>query len=921
MFGNTATPANILAVTGGTTLTIGGGITVRGYSGTLGYVSGISGVANNSTISVVNEGTIQADSGTSITVNAGGLDNENLGLIAATSGSTVNVVGSVPSDGQGALHTESGGKITVTGSIVGDTSASDDFVNFGEVQINGGSASQPRLLEAMSEDRGPFGLTPGENFNYDTIRLGSSTYVRLSDVARNSSPSPEVVYVRQLIIPTGSTLDLNGVTLYTSSTSFGGGRVVNGTVIHTNVNNPPTITLAGLVSELPENAAIPSDLPVASIVVNDPDHLGTNLVTLSGSDAQYFTLSNGQLMLKAGTVLNAEAKPSYSVAVSVNDPAVGQTPDDSEVYTLNVLDVNEPPTIVSQSFSIAENSSNDTIVGTVQASDVDAGQQLTYAIIAGNGDTGDAFAIDPQTGELRVNNSSLLDFESNSVIALTVLVTDNGSSPLSNSAAITVSLLNVNEPPTGLSLSNSFVAENLPGGTVVGRFSNADPELGDSHTYSLVTGVGSINNGDFRIVGDQLVTAATFNYEAQSSYLIRVRTTDQGGLSFDKEFTITVADVNEAPAILPQSFTVEEDSPAGTAVGIVQASDVDLSQHLTYLITGGNAGDAFAIDPHTGLLSVSNPSVLDYETNPLSTLTVTVSDDGVPSHSNSATITVALLDVNEPPTILPQSFSIPENSSQGTLVGTVAASDSDAGQILTYAIIGGNGETGDAFAIDLHSGLLTVNNPAALNNDLSPAFGLTVQVTDNGSPPRSNSATITVDLTSVLQLTNFEVQHGEVERSFIQNLDLTFSSPAGLTDLLQSGRVQLTRYDLAGQNGVAVNPGSLSVQGNHLELDFGAQGIGGNRNSNVGDGYYRLALDLDGNGSLETQVTFYRLFGDMDGNGTVDSADVSAIQTGIGSGYNPELDANGDGVVDSRDVLYATRAKGHHIYGTFSLDA
>jgi hypothetical protein len=124
-------------------------------------------------------------------------------------------------------------------------------------------------------------------------------------------------------------------------------------------------------------------------------------------------------------------------------------------------------------------------------------------------------------------------------------------------------------------------------------------------------------------------------------------------------------------------------------------------------------------------------------------------------------------------------------------------------------------------------------------------------------------------------------------------------------------RVKLTRYDLTGTVLEAVVPldGEIRAIDKVLALDFGAGGIGGNPNSNAGDGYYALALDLDNDGTLETVRHFYRLLGDVTGDRWANSADVAAIGAAIGRrGTNLEEDANGDGVVDSRDRSLAYAA-------------
>jgi len=154
------------------------------------------------------------------------------------------------------------------------------------------------------------------------------------------------------------------------------------------------------------------------------------------------------------------------------------------------------------------------------------------------------------------------------------------------------------------------VAENQLSGTLVGTLSSTDPDAGNTFTYSLVSGTGSDDNASFTIFNNQLLTNATFNYEAKNSYSIRVRTTDQGGvpanggLSFEKVFTITVTDVNEQPTITSGSTaSVPENT---TSVMTVTATDPDTSapfNTLSYSISGGADASKFTINSSTGALS------------------------------------------------------------------------------------------------------------------------------------------------------------------------------------------------------------------------------------------------------------------------------------------------------------------------------
>src|SRR5262249_3598808 len=91
----------------------------------------------------------------------------------------------------------------------------------------------------------------------------------------------------------------------------------------------------------------------------------------------------------------------------------------------------------------------------------------------------------------------------------------------------------LNAAPPAIELSNDGVAENQAAGTVVGPLSSSDPDAGDTFTYTLVAGTGDTDNDSFQILGNTLQTNASFDFETRSSYSIRVRSTDQSGLSFE----------------------------------------------------------------------------------------------------------------------------------------------------------------------------------------------------------------------------------------------------------------------------------------------------------------------------------------------------------------------------------------------------
>ncbi len=126
-----------------------------------------------------------------------------------------------------------------------------------------------------------------------------------------------------------------------------------------------------------------------------------------------------------------------------------------------------------------------------------------------------------------------------------------------------------NLAPTAVSLSAASVPENSPSNTLVGNLSTTDPNATDTHTYSLVTGTGSANNSSFAVVGNTLRTSNTFAVDGTANYSIRLRTTDAGGLWFERTFTVSV--INVSPSLA---------RTLGTVSGGVQATLINTGTYF-----------------------------------------------------------------------------------------------------------------------------------------------------------------------------------------------------------------------------------------------------------------------------------------------------------------------------------------------------
>ncbi|HAS47621.1 MAG TPA: hypothetical protein DCS93_44500 [Microscillaceae bacterium] len=270
-------------------------------------------------------------------------------------------------------------------------------------------------------------------------------------------------------------------------------------------------------------------------------------------------------------------------------------------------------------------------------------------------------------------------------------------------------------------------------GTLVGTVVASDPYQ-DPLTFSILNGNVS---GAFAINASTgtLTVADASQLASASSFALVVQVSD-GQLQASATITINVLNGNVAPQINNQSFSVGSTSANGAQIGTVVASDPN-QDLLAFSILSGNNGGAFAIGTATGILTVANASQLA-TTNSFA-LVVQVSDGQL---QTNATITINVVNSNVAPQMNDQSFRVGSASTNGTQIGTVAASDVDQDP-LTFSILSGNA-TG-TFAIGTATGVLTVVDASRLTGVNS--FSLVVQVSD-GQLQTSATMTISVDQTT-----------------------------------------------------------------------------------------------------------------------------------------------------------------------------
>ncbi|WP_312473279.1 cadherin domain-containing protein [Neobacillus sp.] len=529
--------------------------------------------------------------------------------------------------------------------------------------------------------------------------------------------------------------------------------------IHLNNLNDNTPVVKDAVFTVDENAAIGTF--VGTVIGSDADGDPLSYRILSGNESGAFAINatTGDIIVADGRQLDYETKTSYELKVQVSDTitpngyltpyallralfANSTTETDIATITINVNDLNDNSP-VPQGFTknIDENTANGTSVGNVTATDADAGSSFTYKITSGNS-TG-AFEINENSGEVTVADETKLDYETVKSFTLTVQVSDGANTA---DTTVTINLNNLNDNTPVAKDAVFSVDENAANGTFIGTVSASDAD-GDPLTFRILSGN---ETGTFKIdaVTGEITVAdgSQLDYETKTSYQLKVQASDtivpNGYLipftllralfanstseTDIATITINVNDLNDNSPV-PQGFTknIDENTVIGTSVGTVTATDADAGSSFTYKIIAGNAAGAFAIDSFSGEITVVDSTKLDYEVVKSFTLTIQVSDG---KNTGETSVTINLNNLNDnTPVAKDAAFTIDENAANGTVVGTVTASDAD-GDPLTYRIISGNESA--AFAIDATTGKITVADSSKLDYETIQSFTLKVQVSD-----------------------------------------------------------------------------------------------------------------------------------------------------------------------------------------------
>lgn len=340
----------------------------------------------------------------------------------------------------------------------------------------------------------------------------------------------------------------------------------------------------------------------ADRAVIDGSHASVRIRTLRAVSVRIALVRGGKAVrawravdVKAGTTVLSRSAPTRDRSLRLRVTAARRGRQGRQTLALTLVVRPAPtapstptapgsgaqPGIALSSATVPENAPAGTVVGALANVGANAGAG-TFELVGGDGSQ--------DNGRFRIAGAELqtgaaFDFEARP--SLWVRVRASGADGSVVEQPLEIAVTNVDEAPTLIDLSQSSVAENAPASTLVGALS-VDPDAGDTATFALAPGAASQDNGDFRIVGTRLETGATFDFEARSSYSIRVRATDGAGAAIERTLLIAVTNVNEAPARVELSnASVAEGQPAPTVVGLLSEVDPDAGDTATFALVSG----------------------------------------------------------------------------------------------------------------------------------------------------------------------------------------------------------------------------------------------------------------------------------------------------------------------------------------------
>ena len=411
---------------------------------------------------------------------------------------------------------------------------------------------------------------------------------------------------------------------------------------------------------------------------NDIDKGGSVEIRISTDGGKSYKTLDGGTFSSSDNTGNGTAKfdiSSYASADTKIQFVVTGTSGGDRLLVDNVqisydgAVVNQAPTDLALSANtVAENATSGTVVGTISATDPDAGDTKTYSLT----DTaGGRFAIDAITGVLTVADGSLLNYESAASHTVTVRVTDSGGQSVDKT--FTIGVDNMPEPlVVGGVEPTPTVDPVTPEPVMVAADPVVDVSAGPAPVVELVTpeSVVEVAVDPAPVVESVSPAVMMSGTEAGSE--------SEGSAISDSRVLSESHDDADTTDPITEVMTIADHAETGMVVGMAGGTDPDTADTNTYSLTD-TAGDRFAIDPTSGLIIVADGSLQNHEAQASHTITVQVTDGE--GKTLERPITIHLTSVKEGP-VIQEANGNRDDSFVGSLFGNSGGLQSGAGKSL-----------------------------------------------------------------------------------------------------------------------------------------------------------------------------------------------------------------------------------------------
>uniref|UniRef100_A0AAR2LI49 Cadherin, EGF LAG seven-pass G-type receptor 3 n=1 Tax=Pygocentrus nattereri TaxID=42514 RepID=A0AAR2LI49_PYGNA len=512
---------------------------------------------------------------------------------------------------------------------------------------------------------------------------------------------------------------------------------------------------------------------ILRVSASDEDKDGNAAVhynIISGNSRGQFAIDSVTGEIQVVAPLDYETEREYTLRLRAQDNGRPPLSNNTGIVSVQVTDVNDnPPIFVSTPFqaTVLESAPIGHSILHIQAIDTDSGDnaRLEYRLTGTGTDT--PFVINAATGWVTV--SSELDRESVEHYFFGVEARDYGAPPLSATASVTITVMDVNDNRPEFLQKEYFVRlnEDAAVGTSVVSVTAVDRDVNSAVTYQI-TGGNTRNRFAISTAGGSglLSLALPLDYKQERRYVLTVTASDRT-LHDTCQVHVNITDANTHRPVFQSahySISVNEDRPPGSTVVVISASDEDVGENarITYFLEDNIP--QFRIDPSTGAITLQ--AELDYEDQMTYTLAITARDNGIPQKSDTTYVEVNVNDVNDnAPQFLSPRYQggVSEDAPPFTSVLQISATDRDAHANGRVQYTFQNGEDGDGdFTIEPTSGI--VRTVRRLDRESVPFYELTAFAVDRGVPPQRTPVHIQVsvmdvnDNAPVFPADDFEVQ-------------------------------------------------------------------------------------------------------------------------------------------------------------------